>query len=153
MTRLTLQVPHPLGRSCHSWAGSWPWVAPLCSSSLPEVSLVCNSRSYLFGAYSEVDRTDTGRRTNRIHTSEWIIQIAKSKRCIQPFPVAWAEWLARQQSLQIRHSFRLDKNVICSHIWFYWNGCNSDLVMTWCPSCACVRSELMKSQWTADHVA
>lgn len=27
-----VSLPHLLGMSCHSWAGSWPWVAPLCSA-------------------------------------------------------------------------------------------------------------------------
>lgn len=63
----------------------------LHSSGLPEVSLVCDSCSYLHSAYSEVDRTDTGHRTNGIYTSEWIIQIAKSKRGVQPLPVTWEE--------------------------------------------------------------
>lgn len=92
--------------------------APRCSTTpaLPEVSLVFDSSSYLHSAYSEADRTDTGRRTNHTYWSRWIIEIAESKRSTQPLRVTWQEWWVRQQRLQIRQSFRLGKNVICSHV-------------------------------------
>lgn len=78
----------------------------------PEELLFCRPLPYLRCTYREEGGTGTAHRNSRIHTSKWIIQVAKSNGRMQPLPVTGDERLFSQQSQRFRISFVLMSDLI-----------------------------------------